>query len=180
MKPRGKRISGHTQGRLIWFRYRHQGCQMGSVTTSAIPGTQWSKKGRIWNLPWKHVCHKCPFIKSQITSLWHYLANLEVYLLCLDKVRCSPLYEELCPHRLAHQGAGMCKIPLCHRCGPRTSQTHWCRQWAHTIRPGTIAQLYPKQHKMETQYKADSLLITLAGWAATWQLCTIYWRGPFA
>ena len=30
-----------------------------------------------------------------------------------------------------------------------------------------IAQLYPKQHKMETQYKADSLLITLAGWAAT-------------
>ena len=31
----------------------------------------------------------------------------------------------------------------------------------------TIPQLYPKQHKMETQYKADSLLITLAGWAAT-------------
>ena len=31
----------------------------------------------------------------------------------------------------------------------------------------TIAQLYPKQHKMGTQYKANSLLITLAGWAAT-------------
>ena len=30
-----------------------------------------------------------------------------------------------------------------------------------------IALLYPKQHKMETQYKADSLLNTLAGWAAT-------------
>ena len=27
-----------------------------------------------------------------------------------------------------------------------------------------IPQLYPKQQKMETQYKADSLLITLAGW----------------
>ena len=32
---------------------------------------------------------------------------------------------------------------------------------------GSIAQLCPKQHKMETKYSADSLLITLAGWAAT-------------
>ena len=31
----------------------------------------------------------------------------------------------------------------------------------------SIAQSYPKHHKTETQYTADSLLITLAGWAAT-------------
>ena len=30
-----------------------------------------------------------------------------------------------------------------------------------------IPQLFPKQHKMETQYTTDSLLITLAGRAAT-------------
>ena len=29
----------------------------------------------------------------------------------------------------------------------------------------SIPQLYPKRHKMETQYTSDSLLITLAGWA---------------
>ena len=32
---------------------------------------------------------------------------------------------------------------------------------------GSIALFYPKQHKMVTQYKADSLLITLTRWAAT-------------
>ena len=39
--------------------------------------------------------------------------------------------------------------------------SRWFQREREGGREAAIAQLYPKQHKMETQCKADSLLITL-------------------